>query len=228
MARPAAARYRGVVAGATSFMLALVAGFVFAGTGQESEPPLAVRDQAQHAAAVRIALSGGDPESVAPPAAGQSQLPVVQQLLPDAEHVLSIDSATRIRIASVGIDAEVRTVGFTFEQGRLQYDTPRVEAGQYVGSAAPGEVGNTVIGGHVATRSGAAVFEHLPEVSVGDTIEVYRGDELYRYEISELRRVDPDATEVMSQTSDARVTLITCYPDDNFSQRFVVVGKLIS
>ena len=169
-------------------------------------------------------LQGDDLEvpREAPPASAETY-----PLLPGADLVPTSTAATRIRIESVGIDAEVRSVGLTLRNGQIAYDTPRVAAGQYAGSAAPGEVGNTVIAGHVARRSGAAVFEELPGVSVGDVIEVFRGDEVFRYRITELRRVGSDATEVMAATSDTRVTLITCFPENNFSDRLIVVGQLI-
>lgn len=135
--------------------------------------------------------------------------------------------ATRVRIPSVGIDADVRPVGFVFREGRLQYDIPVVEAGQYAGSAPPGSPGNTVIGGHVALRDGTGIFRTLPSVTVGATIEVMNGDTAYRYLVTEVRIVAPDATEVMEPTQDATLTLITCSTDSARSKRVVVVGKLV-
>ena len=135
--------------------------------------------------------------------------------------------ATRVVVPSVGIDSEVRSVGFTFQNGELRYDVPRLEAGQYVGTAEPGQAGNTVIGGHVATRGDAAVFQHLPGVNVGDIVEVYSGDRKFRYSITEIKRVAADATSVMGQTQDATLTLITCFPGQDYSERLVVIGKLL-
>lgn len=224
MPRPHSRRRHNVGAGVALAVLALVAGFGFAGTGREEAPPSEARDQALRAAAVRIVLEGDELEV---PREAPSARTETYPLLPDADQISTSTVATRIRIESVGIDAEVRSVGLTLRNGQIAYDTPRVAAGQYAGSAAPGEVGNTVIAGHVARRSGAAVFEELPGVSVGDVIEVFRGDEVFRYRITELRRVAPDATEVMAATSDTRVTLITCLPENNFSDRLVVVGQLI-
>jgi sortase A len=142
--------------------------------------------------------------------------------------VLRPAGPTRIVVASVGIDALVSTVGYTFTNGALEYDVPRREAGHYVDSALPGNRGNVVIGGHVANRSGAkAVFAPLPGVKAGDVIEVYRGDQVFRYSITEIKVVAVEATSVMSQTQDARLTLITCFPERNYPHRLVVVGKLV-
>jgi sortase A len=121
----------------------------------------------------------------------------------------------------------VQPVGLVFTQGKLQYDVPYVEAGQYVGTAQPGRPGNAVIGGHVSRRGAPGVFAALPKVVAGDVVEVFRGDQVFRYSVTEIRVVASDATSVMSQTQDATLTLITCFPDDGLRERLVVVGKLM-
>lgn len=154
-------------------------------------------------------------------------VPVAQPLLVGATQVERTGGATRVRLDSLGIDAEVRSVGFLLQGGELIYDTPRFEAGQYVGSADPGERGNLVIGGHVSNRGAQAVFSRLPETKIGDVVEVFSGADIFRYSITELRVVAPDATAVMARTHDATLTLITCSPDLNQQKRLIVVGKLI-
>jgi LPXTG-site transpeptidase (sortase) family protein len=211
------------VAGFTLGLLATVTGFVFAGTGAEPAPTVEARAAAEEVVAVRLAV--GAP--LLPPMPRVEPAPEYQPLLADADQVIVPRHATRVRVASVGIDAEVRPVGLRYRDGELQYDTPRVEAGQYVGSAPPGEAGNTVIGGHVASRGGPAVFSALPDVAIGDTVEVFRGDQRFAYRVTEIRIVEAQATHVMGQTDAAQLTLITCLPGDNYSQRVVVVGTLL-
>jgi len=130
-------------------------------------------------------------------------------------------------VESVGIDSEVRSVGYTFSNGGLRYEVPRDEAGQHLGTAVPGEIGNTVIGGHLAAGSGTAVFEYLPGVKADDVIQVYVEDRVFRYLVTEIKVVAADATAVMAQTQDATLTLITCFPGQDYSERLVVVGKLL-
>jgi len=79
----------------------------------------------------------------------------------------------------------------------------------------------------VAQRGIHGVFEALPGVAAGDVVEVYRGDQVFRYSVIEIRVVAPDATSVMSQTHDATLTLITCFPDEAYQDRLVVRGKLL-
>ncbi len=213
-------------------VLATATGFLFAGAGLDAGAPLAARAAASHAAAVRVAL--GIPlfeplsETRNEPPLAEALAPAARQpLLAGEEAVRLSRHASRVRIPSVGIDAEVRTVGYVFQQGVLQYDVPRIGAGQYAGTAAPGEPGNTVIAGHVASRSGPAVFRELPQVRIGETVELFRGDQLFRYIVTEIRVVAAGATAVMWQTDDATLTLITCSMERNFERRFVVVGKLL-
>src|SRR5690606_39017167 len=145
----------------------------------------------------------------------------------EGDALFSNRHATRVVIPSVGLDASVSPVGLVFRGGELLYDVPRVEAGQYVGTSAPGEAGNVVIGGHVARQGAGGIFESLPNVMAGDVVEVYRGDHIYRYSITEIKVVAADATDVMGSTQDATLTLITCFPEDNYAERLVVVGKLL-
>ena len=227
MASPARARRprrrngASIAGGFVLGLLAVTVGVLFAGTGQESGPTSAAAETAARAAAVRVALDGrARPRAVAPAAA-------TPQAFPANGSLFSPQMATRVVIRSVGIDASVQPVGYIYQNGKLEYDVPRLEAGEYVGGAQVGRPGNTVIGGHVSRRGAPGVFAKLPTVTAGDVVEVYRGDKLFRYSITEIRVVAPDATYVMSQTQDATLTLITCFPDENFRDRLVVVGRLL-
>ena len=203
-------------------LLAAVTGFAFGGTGLETVPTVPARATAERVAAFRVALDlpmrglNDEREMVTP-----------QQFFADGEQIVTSRYATRVRIESVGIDTEVASVGYVFKSGRLQYDVPRSGAGQYTGTGAPGQPGNAVIAGHVSSRSGPAVFRDLANVSLGETIELFRGDQVFRYEVIELRVVPADAIEVMQGSSEAMLTLITCSRDENFKDRVVVIGKLI-
>ena len=225
--RPAGRRASGAthaVGGFVIGLLAVVAGITFAGTGQEEQVLSEAAQEAASVAAFRIAVSGDvTPEPLETPVEFLSPQP----FMPDGHALFNVRGATRVVVSSVGIDSEVRSVGYTFRNGRLSYDVPLYSAGQYVGTAGPGEAGNTVIGGHVATRGNTAVFQDLPGVKAGDIVEVYSGDRKFRYSITEIKVVAADATSVMSQTQDATLTLITCFPGQDYSERLVVIGKLL-
>lgn len=212
-----ARRSERVAAWSALALLAGAAGFAFA--PNERQGPLSTAQRyAEQAAAARVAVREA-------PAVPRTAPPVT--LLQGAGQVTRTGAATRVRVPTIGVDAEVRSVGFLLQGGQLVYDTPRFEAGQYVGSADPGRAGNLVIGGHVANRGALAVFSRLPEIRIGDVVEVFSGSVLYRYSVTELRVVAPDATAVMARTQDATLTLITCSPDPDHARRLVVIGKLL-
>lgn len=210
------------LAGFTLGVVAVAIGLLFARPATD-EPLNEASRYAEQVAAVQLmadpdARPTEDPVAVAEPVAfaggGGSTL-------------FSNRHATRVVIPSIGLDADVSPVGLIFRGGELQYDVPRVEAGQYVGTAAPGEAGNVVIGGHVARRGASGIFQALPKVVAGDVVEVYRGDRVYRYSVIEIKVVAADATDVMGSTQDATLTLITCFPEDNYAERLVVIGRLL-
>ena len=213
--RPGASAAAGFVIGA----LAVVAGVLSAPVGLGTGPTSDAARAAAQAAAVRVAL-----DARARPAAAPNTAP---QTFAASPAPFSNQMATRIVVRSVGIDAQVRPVGYVYQNGRLEYDVPRLEAGEYVTTPPVGRTGNAVISGHISRRGTPGVFAKLHAVAAGDVVEVYRGDRVFRYSITEIRIVAPDATSVMSQTQDATLTLITCFPDDALRERLVVVGKLM-
>lgn len=207
-------------------LLLLAASITLLPPGGGFGPELAARQEAEQVAAFRMSL-GGDPIAAIEAAASAAGVPSPLPLLTGVDVVPRPDHATRLRVESLGIDAEVRPVGVVFRDGALRYDVPRVEAGQYAGTGEPGRPGNVVIGGHVSTRGAPGVFRTLPAIALGEVVEVFQGEQVYRYEVRSIRTVSPDDVSVMAATSDETLTLITCYADDDYSSRVIVVAKLI-
>jgi len=134
---------------------------------------------------------------------------------------------TRIVVQSAGVDADIDEVGVVLERGRPTWETAWQAAGHHFDSALPGQPGNMVISGHVsvADRGNLAVFQELDQVAEGDVVEVYSGDEVYRYAVSKVMVVSPTAVKLLRSDSTATVTLITCTED--LKNRLVVVGTLV-
>ncbi|MFA7249293.1 MAG: class F sortase [Dehalococcoidia bacterium] len=214
------------VGGFTVGLLAVSSAFLFAGSGDSTGPMSEAAEIAARAAGARIAA-----QPAARPSNAVASVPAFGPASPQAfgpdGTLFSPQSATRVVIRSIGVDAPVRPVGYVFQNGQLEYDVPRMDAGEYVTGAQVGKPGNAVIGGHVSRRGVPGVFAKLPQVAAGDVVEVYRGDRIFRYSITEIRIVAPDATSVMSQTHEATLTLITCFPDAQYQDRLVVVGRLL-
>ena len=97
--------------------------------------------------------------------------------------------------------------------------------GRIQGTARPGELGNLGIAGH---RDGW--FRALKQVTPGDEIFLRTLDGRYRYQVEEIEIVQPSETQVLAPTSDARLTLVTCYPFywmGNAPQRYIVKAQLV-
>jgi sortase A len=79
--------------------------------------------------------------------------------------------------------------------------------GRIGGTARPGETGNLGIAGH---RDG--FFRGLKDLGVGDEIALDTPDATELYRVSEVTIVDPSDVGVLDPTTEATVTLVTCYP----------------
>ena len=88
----------------------------------------------------------------------------------------------------------------------------------------PGDDGNMGVAGH---RDG--YFRVLKEIKFGDEMIVNSGTALRRYRVEELMIVEPSAVEVLDDTEDTSMTLVTCYPFyfvGHAPQRFIVRAVL--
>jgi sortase A len=123
---------------------------------------------------------------------------------------------TRLQIPRINLDAMV-TEGTSREQllegpGHLEH------------TALPGENGNAVITAHRDT-----FFRHIFQLETGDEIVVQRNGRAFRYEVTGKKIVKPEDTSVIAPSSDAELTLITCYPTYYIGpapERLVVFAKL--
>ncbi len=99
-------------------------------------------------------------------------------------------------------------------------------AGQIIGTAAPGEIGNTAIAGHRANRDGR-FFYRLNELKEGDEIIVETRDGTFVYRVYDTKIVDPTDLSVLNRNqTDKIVTLITCHPRYTADYRLIVHGVL--
>jgi sortase A len=125
---------------------------------------------------------------------------------------------TRVSIPKIGLDAIV-VEGATHKQ-------LAVGPAHITNTALPGETGNAVITGHRDT-----FFRHIYELQKGDVIYVRRNGEVFKYEVTGKKIVKPEDLSVLKPTTDAQLTLITCYPTYYIGpapDRLVVFSKLIN
>ncbi len=96
--------------------------------------------------------------------------------------------------------------------------------GQHVGSANPGQAGNLVLSAH--NDIFGELFRDLDRLKPGDEIVISTATRDYVYRVTGMRIVQPTEVDVMADTSQATITLISCYPYLVDNQRIVVFGEL--
>jgi sortase A len=176
------------------------------------------------------------------PSAGQTQptaTPVGGESLPEPPLQ---SEPNRLVIPAIDLDTSIVDVGWEVvergEQRTTEWQTADNAAGRHVNSARPGEQGNVVLSGHHNTKG--EVFRRISqqELAVGDMIYLYdEQGRRFSYQVTEV--TDPLAEVGASEaqrlanasyiqpTSDARVTLVTCWPYWTNTHRIVVVGSLV-
>jgi sortase A len=126
------------------------------------------------------------------------------------------EHAVRIRIPSIGVDAPV-------VEGD-DWESLKRGAGHHIGSANPGERGNSIISAHNDIYG--EYFRDLPDVELGDPVELHTASQVYVYEVTQKRIIQPTEVSVMSPTSSPVLTLISCYPYGIDTHRIVVIAEL--
>lgn len=103
--------------------------------------------------------------------------------------------------------------------------TLNVAVGHVPGTALPGDSGNAAFAAHRDT-----FFRPLRHVALGDVVTVSTPRGSYRYRVTSTRVVNPDDVSVLDPTSDATLTLVTCYPFSYVGSapyRFIVRAELL-
>ena len=98
------------------------------------------------------------------------------------------------------------------------------KSGQHTGTGNPGEHANLVFSAH--NDIFGEIFRDLDRLNPGDLVIVYTNRRAYTYIVVDTRIVMPTAVEVMDTTTQASVTLISCYPYLKDTQRIVVIARL--
>lgn len=145
---------------------------------------------------------------------------------------------TRIRIPAIGVDSSLMQLGLnkdgTLEVPPYDKDAP---AAWYRGSPTPGELGPSVISGHVNTfKAGPVVFYRLSQTKQGDKVTVQRKDgSTARFVVDRVVNV-PKANfptlEVYGNTDRSELRLITCGGEWNpktrdFTSNTIVFAHLV-
>jgi len=124
--------------------------------------------------------------------------------------------ARQIQIRSISVDAPV-VMGDGWEQLKKG-------VGQHLGTANPGEAGNLVLSAH--NDIFGEIFRDLDKLKNGDEIIIITQDRSFTYVISDILIVEPTRVDLMSETDESMITLVSCYPYLVDNKRIVVQGVM--
>ena len=116
-------------------------------------------------------------------------------------------------IPAIGVRTALETLGRT-PQGTLQVPDSTTIAGWYTGSPRPGEIGSSIIAGHIDSATGPGIFFRLRLLRPGELVYVRRADGtlvVFRVTAEHMYPKNEFPTEqVYGPVPDAELHLITC------------------
>jgi sortase A len=162
------------------------------------------------------------------PSLGRPSLDVTRRQLPD-----------RLQLPTIGVDTSVVEVGWQVVQQAdgtevSEWEVAEYAAGWHKNSATPGEGGNVVVSGHNNIKG--AVFRKLYTLAPGDIAYVWSAGRRHTYRVEDVM-ILPDKGVSREQRrknaqwiqpfDDDRLTLVSCWPENDNTHRVVVVAKRI-
>lgn len=158
------------------------------------------------------------PEAADEPAEKEKLVPLTHDEVLGAP--LSFERPAYIRIPAIGVDQEVREGS---DDERELYEILALGPIHLTHTGFPGWPGNCVISGHRTTKT--RPFNRLDELKAGDAIVIQNPRGVYEYQVYEVFYIDP-VENVTLQTRDPILTLTTCAPEGDATQRLVVRSSL--
>ena len=114
---------------------------------------------------------------------------------------------------------------------RWRWAAAEYAVGHHTGTGYPGSGSNIVLSGH--NNSYGRVFQHLPDLKIGDEVILYTADEEHRYRVQYKRIVKYRGVEAQAEwtlqsfaapTDSEQLTMFSCYPYTTNSDRIVVIA----
>jgi hypothetical protein len=116
-------------------------------------------------------------------------------------------------IPAIGAGGDLIDLGKEVD-GTLEVPVDFNEVGWYTGSPRPGEVGASVLAGHVDSHIGPAIFKHLNKLKPGDEVRVSRRDgKRLQFLVTRIDRYPKEffpTSLVYGPTTAPELRLITC------------------
>jgi sortase A len=206
---------RGPLVVLTVGVLVLLASVTAAGLSRSPAPAVAT---SWSLAAIASTMPAASPSQVAAPEATQA----AQRNA--AAAVAAVASPTpivaRISIPRIGIrNAPVYDRGL--DAKGLMLIAPGYSVTRY-GYSAPFGTGNTFLYGHDDIQGN--IFGRLYDLAPGDTVQITVGGETQVYRVTGHQIVPPSDVSVLNPTADVRLTIMTCWPFNVDSKRWIVTA----
>jgi Sortase domain len=126
---------------------------------------------------------------------------------------MAVSPPVALQIPAIGVRTTLVHLGIT-RQGTLQVPSSTSVAGWYTGSPRPGEIGSSIIVGHIDSYRGPGVFYRLRDLHPGDRIYVRQADgKSAVFEVTAVHQYPKSrfpAAAVYGPVPDAELRLITC------------------
>jgi hypothetical protein len=203
---------RTAVASAALLVLAGAAAVVVGLTSQVHAP----QPPASAAVTTSAVIPSAPPAAPSASASSASSASSAPLLAPGAVPPLPPAQPTRLVIPAIGVTSDLLQLGQNLD-GTVQVPplSKDSRAGWYRYSPTPGELGPSVLLGHVdSAEYGAGIFFRLGALRPGDTVEVARADHtVATFRITRVARYPKDdfpTLDVYGNTDDAELRLITC------------------
>ncbi|OLZ57030.1 class F sortase [Amycolatopsis keratiniphila] len=193
-------------------------------------------------ATLAVVLSGpGETGQAAPPASAErTDAPVAPSDEPQAEPAAGMPKADPVSIDVPKIDAKSSLIPLGLNADNtieVPPVTQPLQAGWYVHGPTPGEVGPSVVLGHVDGNKQKGIFFRLKELAPGDQVSVARKDgTTAEFAVTKVERVAKDkfpTDAVYGDTTEPELRLITCggvfdKASRNYLDNIIVFARLIA
>lgn len=162
------------------------------------------------------------------PTSNSSRLPKFDmEITPPGTRVIIPRLAKNVPVVSVSEDNLLRRDWDALENDLQK--ALRDGVVHYPGTPWPGQSGNVVLTGHSSYYPWDPgrfkdVFAILHNVQEGDEIIVFHNQQKFVYRVAELKEVKPDQVEVLGDTGDNRLTMLTCTPIGTNLRRLIVTA----
>ncbi|WP_084347441.1 class F sortase [Rhodococcus sp. 1163] len=207
--RPTAPRHRGAVGGLVTAVVLAIA--LITGCGASTDTDTSTVNQPLSLADSPSSASPATPQPAAPSLAPSEDPQAIDTAVAVAP--LSASTPVRIEIPAIGVDSDLIGLGLQAD-GTMEVPSGGFPGGWYDGSPTPGEMGPSIVAGHVDWGGDPGIFYRLRELNSGDSVIVSRQDDsVLTFTVSDIEqypKAEFPTASVYGDIDYAGLRLITC------------------